>query len=281
MERGLRKGLAPGDLFLQSAASIGPMEAGVLRSAERAGRIEAACEILARYHEALDGARRAVLRKAAYPIFLLHFGILVLSAPEWITRGPGEALAGVGTALAWVYAGGIALFALASAAVRGARTSRVAEILLGLVPVAGGTFRNLALGRFTFAYESAIEAGVNAPSSLESAGLASGAASLADGARRVLPAVRGGASVADGMRGAGGFPTDLVRAFEVGEATGRIDAELRRVREQAFERGAAGIDVLSEWLPRLLYIGVALAMAWRILETFQGAMGQYRGLLDF
>jgi type II secretory pathway component PulF len=281
LDKGIRSGHALGDLLWEVRDTLGAMEAGVLRASERTGRVEQACELLARYHESLAAARDAVVRKIAYPVFLLHFGILVLAAPDWVTRGPRAYLEGTGVALIWIYAVALVLFAAGSSVWRGARSSPAAEALVSLVPVAGRVFKNLALGRFAFAFESSLEAGVNVPSALDAAGLASGSASLMGGAKRMLPDIRSGMAVAEAMRSARGFPPGLIRAFEVGGETGRLDAELRRVRDEAFDRGLAGVDLLSEWFPRLIYIGVVLAMAWRILAAFEGIMGGYRAALDF
>ena len=65
------------DAFAHLRPAISEMEVGIISAVERTGRLEHGFSQLAEYFGALDQARRNVLKKSAYPIFVLLLGVLM------------------------------------------------------------------------------------------------------------------------------------------------------------------------------------------------------------
>jgi len=63
----------------------------------------------------------------------------------------------------------------------------------------------------------------------------------------------------------------------VGDHSGRLDEETQRAAEALQTKAIAQLDALAEWMPRILYVGVALYVGWRIISTAMqvgGAVGE-------
>jgi type II secretory pathway component PulF len=163
-----------GQAFAAQRGTISPMEAGVVAAVERSGRLDHGLQQLADYFGALGQAREALIRNAAYPLFVLHFGILVLGLPTLFTAGVSTYLRDIGTTLLVVYAIAGAL-AFTVAQVRDAAATNAAmDSFLRRTPLFGKVRRAFALTRFCLIYDLQLDAGVNVMDGLTRAGKASG-----------------------------------------------------------------------------------------------------------
>jgi type II secretory pathway component PulF len=78
----------------------------------------------------------------------------------------------------------------------------------------------------------------------------------------------------------GAFPEEMVRSFCVGEQTGELDSELQRLAADYQADGLARLDSLAEWLPRLLYIGVVIYVAYGAVTFYRSYLDQMMRLMD-
>lgn len=274
----LRRGDTLPEAFAATRPAAGELERAVVTAAGRGGRLDAACTYLAGYFENLDRLGREFRRGVTWPLCQLHLGVFVLGLPSLFAPGGGPGLylrqsAGFLLAL-WVAAA--LLWLVGAAWGRAAARSSVADGALRGVPLVGGLRRHAALGRFCAAYEIGLSAGINVAETLQGAARASGSALLHRAAHRALPRVRAGEQVGASLAAAGAFPRELLRAVRLGEETGRLDEELRRL---AGHHEAAALDrlrALGKWLPKLISLAVAGFLAVQIIRTFQG----YVNVLD-
>ena len=119
-------------------------------------------------------AREGILKKCAYPAFVLHFGIIILSLPTLIPSGNFAAyLRQTLGILVLVY--GIALIvALLIPLLRDAgATSAALDSLLRLLPLFGKIRRAFAIARFCATYGMQFNAGINVIDALQAAQRAS------------------------------------------------------------------------------------------------------------
>ena len=65
-----------------------------------------------------------------------------------------------------------------------------------------------------------------------------------------------------------GLPEPLLRAFDVGESTGQLEAELRRAATDYRDAAVRRIELIVEWLPRVALIAVAVVVAYRIVGYY-------------
>jgi len=257
------------------------MEKALLGACEKSGQLQRGCEFLSRYYARLHVVRRQVTGRLVYPLFLLHFGVIVLSLPQFF-RGvsPLSVLVEIGWQLGAFYALVIAAIFLVGMLRDIARHSSLLDELLNAIPLLGGIRRSLSLSRFCITYQMQLDSGVNVMDSLISASGASGSAKIQGGVLRILPGVRSGLPVGPALVGTKCLPADLVSRMIVGEQTGALDAELLRAADDYEASAVRGIEAAGDWTPKIVYLVIALILAWNIISTARGTMDQINGVID-
>jgi type II secretory pathway component PulF len=271
-------GLTVGEAFAAQRPAVSELEAGIVAAVEHAGRLDRGLTQLAEYFGALDAARSGVIRKIAYPVFVLHFGILVLGLPTLLTTGLGVYARETGFIFAVIY--GVAIvIGLAVPVLRDfGATSAAMDSLLRLIPLVGAIRRDFAVARFCATYEMQLDASVNAMDGLAAAARASRSALIATAVKRALPEIRGGAQVGPLLAVSDAFPEAVMRSFSVGEQTGRLGEELGRMANEHQAAAITKLDLLAEWLPKLIYIAVCGYLGYRIVSWYGGYLQQVEDL---
>ncbi len=275
--------LAAGECVAESLAAasgrIGALELGILKAAEKSGTLVAGFEQCAAYYAAIGAARTRILSNLRYPLFILHVGIVCAAIPRAFAAEGSFAtvvFAILPTLLGlWLLIGAaLGLFRLL---LDRAQNSLPLELLLSRVPGLGALRRDFALSRFCAAYAMGIEAGMSVYPSLEAAAQAGGNAALSAAVAQASRIVSEGGSVADGIAPGGFFPEAVVHAFYVGEQTGSTVSEVRRQAEQTQQSALARLDVMSEWIPRLVYLGACIYIG---ALAVRGIRGYYQPIND-
>ena len=277
--KSLAQGRTVGEAFSRQTSTVTPLESAVITAVEKSGQLDRGLSDLSAYFGALDRARKAILTRCAYPIFLLHFGIFTLSAPTIFIKDVHHFWREVGTALFVVY-GGALIVALLTPLLRdtGAANAGVDRLLI-TVPVLGPIRRFFALSRFCTVYGLQLDAGINVIDSLLTAGRASRSGLAQTAADDAAPQVRGGAQVGPLLAASGAFPSEFTQGLIVGEETGSLDNELRRMAQEYRERALSALEIFSDWLPKLIYVAIVLYLAWKILNIAQGYYGSMQDML--
>jgi type II secretory pathway component PulF len=278
----LNRGATVAEALAGGAPFIAPLESGIFAASDRAGRLENGLAHAAEYYGALAEAGSKMWSRAAYPLFVLHVGFIALSLPIVFAPDGGidAFLKAVGIAVAglWlvILLGGLAIRGLLSAAARNATLDR----LLRSIPMLGKLRRAFGLSRFCAAYNLQLDAGVNVLASLEIAGRASGSAIIRAAAEEALPAVRAGGKVGAALIATRAFPEPFVRAFTVGEQTGQLDQELRRLADEYRVAAFRRLETVAEWIPKLLYLAILVYLAFRIVGFYQGRMREFQNIMN-
>ena len=255
---------------LRGEREISEMDAALLSACERAGKLERGFALAAEYYGALAEARSRIWQKAAYPLLVAHVAVVAFSVVR-LMKGSisdvGQAmLLGFGCLWGAIFFGSMLVGFIGRQAARHAALDRS----LGMIPVIGSMRSDLALSRFSAAYDMQLEAGVNVIGALEASGRATASARYRDAVDKALPEVRSGESVSTALVATRAFPERLIRAFLVGEESGRLDQELRNVSEEYRIGALRKLDLLSEWVPRIFYLIVVVVVAWQIIEAYTG-----------
>jgi len=72
------------------------------------------------------------------------------------------------------------------------------------------------------------------------------------------------------------FPPTAIQTIIVGEQTGRLDEQLKRLSSDSLNEAISRLEKVTEWTPRLIYLAILLYIASRIIGAAQG----YFKLLD-
>ena len=279
--RGIAPSAGDGLAAAMAAGEFSPLDTGIVAAGEQSGRLEEACAELADYYAQMAKGRRRAIAAAAYPVFILHLGAVLLSIPSAIGEGSfGGFLFGVGTFLGAAYLAAV-LVALALAAMaRTFRSSAAADAAISMVPVVGGFLRCAALARFCLVLAMGVRSGEGFLAGIARAGNSSGSARLDEASAAAVTAIRAGAGFAEALGATRCFPADLERAFRTAETSGRLDAEISRWAGIYRERLFARIEAISVWLPRALYLLIVLLVVLRMFALIARVSGAYSQVLE-
>jgi len=274
--RGLERGETVGEAC--AGADIGGTEAAVLMAVERAGFLDRGLEELSRHFEAIAKARAKIIVKLLYPAFVLTVGVLLLNLPALMQKGLDAYLRATVPVFTAVAAGGLVVWAGCTLLAALAASSAGVDALLRAVPIVGGTRRAFAMNRFCMAYELQLGAGINVLDALAASGAAARSGLVRAAVKRVLPEVRAGAQVGPLLAGSIAFDPEVVEGIIVAEESGTHGTSLRRLSEAQADRAYRRLELIAEWVPRLIYLGVLGYVGWQIVLVYKGYLDQIEGL---
>jgi type II secretory pathway component PulF len=276
----LGEGRTVGDALAAQSATVSPLEIAILSAVERSGHLDRGFSELSQYFGALHAARQSIIRQCIYPFFLLHLAIFALNLLTYFTRGPQYYWRAVGTALFFFYGAGI-IVALAIPLLRDFGAGNASfDRLLNIFPLVGTIRRSFALSRFCTVFGLQLDAGVNVIDSVHNAGQSSRSGLVRSAVDSALPVIRGGSPVGPLLASSGAFPTDLAQAVIVGEETGSLDEELRRLSAEFRQKAMTALDILAEWLPKIIYFGTVIYIGWGIISFYLSYFAQLKAMTE-
>ncbi|MDD5198648.1 MAG: type II secretion system F family protein [Terrimicrobiaceae bacterium] len=256
--------------FAAVPQAFSDLDREVVRGGESAGRLDDAMGYLSAYYHSLDRTRRRAISHVLYPLFILHFGAVALAVPALVSGGIEAFLSQAAGFLAVFYI----LFALAwlvlRAAVGAARVNPAADQMLQSIPALGGTRIALVSSRFCMLMGILVKSSGGILSAMNRSATASGSALFQRGADEAVAAVKGGAALGSAVARTRAFPEAIDRAFQVGEASGRLDEEMERQATRFSEQFNSRLDFISKAVPRMIYVMIALVLAWKIVSFYLG-----------
>ncbi len=232
--------------------------------------------------------RRKVLAIMFYPLAIIFCGSLILCAYGWtVLPAFEEMFSEMETDLpaitrfqfimapAWRWSPlallvlMIFLPALLSAVSRSDIGARLIARVKLSVPVMGGLFRAVALGRFARTMASSIRGGVPVPEALTLAGLASGSPSLSDAARRLRAEIEGGVRMSDAMTAARLlFPATLVWMVHIAEQRGEMAEALEEYAALQDEHAERVAELIPELTQSILIVLAGLILGQIVIGMF-------------
>jgi type II secretory pathway component PulF len=114
-----------------------------------------------------------------------------------------------------------------------------------------------------------LDAGVNVIDSLLAAARASRSASIRGAVQQSIPELRDGAQVGPLLARTGVFPDDTMRAIQIAEDTGDLDVVLEQLATEHQADGLRRLSTVSEWVPRMVYLGVVVFVAWQVISGYR------------
>lgn len=269
------------EAIARSGSWIPSFDIALLEAGERSGRLDACFRVLADYYTDRARMARQMISDLTYPVFLFHFAIFILPFAEFFTSG-NLLLYTLKTfgALLPVYVIG-ALLLYAGQGKHGEAWRSFIERLLHPIPILGTGRRELALARLSMALEALINAGVSIVEAWELAAAVSGSPQLRRTVHAWKPAVIAGQTPAEALSASGEFPDMFDNQYHTGEVSGKLDETLKRMRQYYQEEGSRKIHTVSQWVPRIIYLGVALMIAWRIVGFYSNRLSELDKITNF
>jgi len=278
LDRILEK-LAAGTSFTEAVVATGrwlpEFDAALLEAGETSGRLPSCLQLLAEHYTERALLLRQTLGSLAYPVFLFHFAVLLGAFLKFLspTGGLAIALFQLLAILLPLYAiVGLLLYAIQNRRREGWRGW--VEAILHHVPLCGSARRSLALARLASALEALLAAGVSIVRAWELAAAASGSVALKRVVSAWRPRIDDGLTPADLLDQSQEFPELFASMYRTGEFSGTLDETLKRLRVYYQEDGSQKLKAIATWSPKLIYFGVMLMVAWRVVSFWLGYFRQ-------
>ena len=252
----------------------------LLEAGERSDRLDVCFRVLADYYSDRARLARQMIADLAYPTFLLHFAVFIFPFPKLFLSGNWIAyLAKTFGILIPIYLL-LALVIYAAQGKHGEAWRGFVERIIRPIPVLGAARRELALSRLAMALEALISAGVSIIEGWELAATVSGSPALRRTVYAWGPGVRAGATPAEALNASGRFPDLFANQYMSGEVSGKLDEVLRRLHTYYQEEGTRKMRAVAQWTPRLIYLMVALGIAYYIVKFWSGYFGEVQKVID-
>ena len=275
--------IARGRTFTQAVTNTGgwlpEFDLALLHAGETTGRLDSCFRNLADYYNERARLAKQMISQLLYPVGLIHFAAFVfLIVLPFATAGMN-----FDASLVWLFvrAGlflsplyfGTAFLIYALQSKHGETWRATIEAILHPIPMLGTARHYLALARLATALEALISAGVNIIEAWQLAANASGSPAL----RRLVlaqnPQLRAGRTPAEVIRECSRFPDMFSNLYTTGEVSGKLDESLHSIRRYYNEEGTRKLETLAALLPKLVYFGVVLAIAYNIIKFYSNLYG--------
>ena len=275
-----------GSTFTEALAQTGnwipSFDIALLKAGERSGRLDACFRVLADYYTDRARMARQMISDLAYPVFLFHFAIFILPFADVFTGKISLLIYALKTfgVLIPVYVIGVLLI-YAGQGKHGEAWRSFIERVLHSIPILGTGRRELALARLSMALEALINAGVSIVEAWELAATVSGSPELRRAVYAWKPAVLAGQTPSEAIGASGKFPDMFDNQYHSGEISGKLDETLKRMRQYYQEEGTRKIHAVSQWVPRFIYLGIALLIGWRIVGFYSNLFSEQDKITNF
>jgi type II secretory pathway component PulF len=164
----------------------------------------------------------------------------------------------------------VAAILFASQAKHGENWRAFIEALTRWIPFLGPARRALALSRLAAALEALINAGMPIIEGWELAATASGSPALRRAVLSWRPQIEAGTTPAEALCNSKEFPELFANMYNTGEVSGKLDDSLLRLQRYYQEQGTRQLKTFSQWLPKIIYFGIMLMIAYRIVSFYTG-----------
>jgi type II secretory pathway component PulF len=267
--RRVGEGSTAENFFAAVPSAFTSLDCEVVGGGETSGRLDEAMGYLSEYYASMARARRRMIQGAVYPFFLLHFAALMLALPALFGEGGMEAFVMQALGFLVIF---YVLFALAwmalSAAIRAAGTNPAADRILQSIPGLGGARVALISSRFCLLMGFLVKASGGILSAMTRAATASGSALFEQGATQAVAAVQGGGALGSSVARTHAFPEPIDRAFQVGEASGRLDQEMTRQAARYTELLNSRLEMLAGGTAKTMGVIIMLVVAVRVVMFY-------------
>ncbi len=280
-------GLSVRDVFQSQSDSFEEMELATMEAGGESGHLEESFRYLSEFFATVNRARREVMQRISYPIFLAHFAVIVFNIktllPNPLTGAQGS-LRDFGTGVAvsfvilYLLVGGLYFFWRGLVDI--ARRSVVIDRVMRKLPLIGGVRRFGSIARFCMTMYMQVSAGVPLKEALNVAGRSARSALLEKASKEAIPLIDSGATLSASLATTpGAIPPDVLRALRLGQEAGSLDLELKRWADLYQEKTVGRIKTLSDWLPRLIYLAVAAYVGYTVITFYSAYLNNINEML--
>lgn len=281
-KQSLLRGATFGESLRAATNKIPEFDIALIEAGESSGRLDQCLRILGDYYKDRGQMASKVISQLMYPLFLFHFAILLFPMPVFtamILNGAFDAYLANKVSILVPFWGAIFVFLWMIRSDRNAAIRNLVERIALATPIVSGIRQSLSLARLSAALEALINAGVTIIEAWDLAARASGSPRLIRSVAAVKPRLVSGELPSDAIESQGVYPDLFVSSYRTGEVSGQLDDALRRMYRYYQEVATQAMNQMVEWLPRIVYLMVALAIAYQVIGFWSGYFKQLNSIM--
>ena len=279
----LREGLTVTESVRRMGEWMPSFDLALIEAGEMSGRLDACFKLLAMHYEERARMVKQVISDLLYPAFTLHIAIILFPFTDFLMTGNlnGFFLKVFGVLIPLYML--VFFVVLACQGRHGENWRALLEKALHPVPVLGTARRELALARLAAALEALLNAGVPIIGSWELAATASGSPAIRRTVMGWRPSLeQGGMTPSELVSNSNRFPSVFANLYHTGEVSGQLDQTLTRLHALYLEEGTRRMRMVAQWGPRMIYFGVVIFCAYKIVVGFYNAdIKPLKDVMDF
>ena len=267
VRRSMRSRISP-PMAWQRAGLIDPWQAELLAANWKSGRVESGLANLAQEMTQRAFREKKLRSRLAFPLLILAaFGFL-----SGLPRLVGGSIGFITLVLMTLGPPTLVVLGMRSAGkvLRNSRDHPLARWLLR-IPMLGDLMRLRARAEFLNVLSQSYRAGLPVFDGCRLAASSVRPRCLAVPYENVADELESGQTLTQSLREAIEDP-HAIGLMHSAEAAGRLDETLGRLADQYAEQATEKADTLATWVPRILYILIAVAMAWQIIGSYVGRL---------
>jgi type II secretory pathway component PulF len=273
--------LGHGETFSGSLQRLGSwtpsFDIALIGAGEQSGRLDVVFRLLGAYYTDRARLLRQMISDMLYPMFVFHMALFLFPFIRYFSGAislEGFFLRTIGVLIP-IY-GLVFAITYSMQGRHGSAWRSFLERVLSPVPVLGTARHYLALARVTAALDALINAGITIIEAWEIAATASGSPAMGRVVKAWKPALQSGTTPAEAVNASGYFPELFCNLYQTGEVSGQLDESLRRMHTYFQEEGTRKLHLLAQWVPRFLYLCIALMVAYRVIHFYLDYFDQVR-----
>ncbi|HLS29162.1 MAG TPA: type II secretion system F family protein [Opitutales bacterium] len=243
----------------------------VLSAAAQSGQLVETLLVLSSQRAAAGRQASRAATATIYPLFLVHFAALAIPLRVWFSENFEAYLNEVLPILLplWVI---IAIIVWAAM-----RRHRWLDFVMRLMPLLRGYTKNRNFANLTFALSAYLVAGETVGVAWEGAGKAADDRRLRKFSENVAQQARLGVSPGEVLNKRRVMPEEFVSLYQTGEETGQLVENLKYLWDLYSERATAKLQAASFWYMKLLFLLVAIGIAYVVIREY---MAHFEGVFE-
>lgn len=275
--KSLQQGATLGDSLNATGDWLPLFDRALLDAGEKSGRLDASFRTLGNYYTERATMLREIISGMAYPIFILHLAVLIFPT-TYLTRlfwnnGIRDFVLQKAAVLVPCYL----LVALAIYAFQGSHGQHwraLLERFTNALPLIGSARRDISMARLSGAMEALLSAGVNIIQAWGLAANATASARIKKAVAIAIPKMEAGVPPSETLHHSNVFPELFRSLYATGEASGQLDATLRRLQNHYDEQATLKLRNIANWTPKLAFLCVAIGVGYSIIKFYMGYFEQ-------
>ncbi len=252
-----------------------PVHVAMIRAAERGGQLDETLKTLSETCERRARLSGTFITAVIYPVLLLHFALFAIPFIESVRGGADTSY----WQLAWprfaVFYGVLfALFIGPRVLRQFGAASYALDMVRSFLPLISGVSEKLAVSRMARAIEALYGSGMTLVEALPTAADACGDELFRRDILRMVPMMTAGMPLSEAMRTVDGFPAAFVNMIATGEEGGQLSKMLANAADYYEDEAETTLKRVATVLPVIIYICVAVYIAFHIVENMSSMMNE-------